>query len=183
MKQAIKNSLILAILCFLTLSQSGCHEYWDDGYVEIEYTYEEDHYHDYDYDYDTSGGIEVWPDFQKGEFRDYYGTYKINQTFSTCNDFGAYDPGLELPTYLEVYTYDDMMDFEDSYDDLLWNAIVYPDGTFNFATHYLDWYGHPSVEFPCDCAFDHFGDFDESFDCVCEPSNTYSDCVFTYDLI
>ncbi len=163
---------------------TSCHEYWHDdevySYTETEYIYEE--YDDCDED-DPSGGLDYWSSYYKGSSRSFFGSYELNEYYSTCDDYGYDDPDLELPTYLDVYSYDDMMDFETSSGQLIWNAVIYSDDTFEFETNYLDWYGHPSVIFPCECEIYNIEHSDESIECVCEPSNTYSTCYFYYELI
>lgn len=181
---------ILRILSFmfcliLVVSLMSCNEYWDDDYYstsETVYIYEEYWEEDVDDD-DASGGLEYWSSLDKGYPRQYYGTYELNEYHSTCNDHVYDDPDLELPAYLNVYSYDNWMDFETSVGYLVWNAEIYSDGTFEFETNYLDWYGHPSVEFPCSCGFYELSDGQEVIDCSCEPSNTGSLCTMNYDLI
>ncbi|MBF0105154.1 MAG: hypothetical protein HQM16_07490 [Deltaproteobacteria bacterium] len=178
--------LVIGLLCPAFFSacevewyEDGCYDSVDSGYVYEEYT-EEVEESDAD---DTSGGIKIWSDYYKGSGRDYYGEFRLDTWRTTCDDNGYDGPGLELPAYLMLYSYDDMMDFETSASDLVWNAEMSYNNTFSFETNYLDWYGDLSVYFPCSCSIENAGYSDETIECSCHPSNTYGSCSFYYEVI
>lgn len=180
---------ILCSACDLDIYAEDDHGYVASGYVYEEYEeyeeyaeYEESVEEDVDAE-DVSGGLDYWPDYYKGDFRAFYGSYRLNDADTTCNDQGYDDPGLKLPSILNVYSYENMMDFETSSEDLAWNATIHGDGTFAFETNYLDGFGDPSVTFPCECAVYNEGWSDEFIECSCEPSNSLSTCHFYYEMM
>jgi len=192
MKNLIDTKKILLVFCLLLfVPLMSCDEIWiEEGYYEYyesDYVYEE--YEeivevvDDDDEDDASGGLDYWSSIYKGSSRNFHAAYELDEFHSSCIDHGYGDPDLELPTWLYAYSYGDMMDFETSASRLVWNAELYDDDTFEFETNYLDWYGHPSVDFPCSCTIYHHGEWDESIECSCDPSNTYSSCSFVYELI
>lgn len=180
---------LLLCLCFvMVFPLAACDVHWYDDdcyddYTVSEYVYEEEYIEEEVDEDDASGGLEYWSNLSKGDFRDFYGQFKRNDSYSTCNDHGYNDPDLELPYYLMLYSYGDMMDFETSSSDLVWNTHIHFDGTFEFETNYLDWYGDPSVVFPCSCIIYNAGFSDEAFECECEPSHVMGTCSFYYELI
>jgi len=191
MKNLISRQILFLGFCFIIATQLiSCDEIWVDEHYD---SYSDYYYDEYVEDVvvevvhvsdenDPSGGLDYWPSSYKGSFRDFHGTYKLDKYNSTCTDTGYGDPCLELPTYLYTYTYDDMMDFETSSSLLVWNASIYSDDTFGFDTNYLDYYGYPSVEFPCSCAFYDGSDRQEVIECSCNPTNALKSCKFYYDL-
>lgn len=180
--------LVLVTATILT----ACDEEWyDDGYyttstyTETEYYEEEEiYYYDEEDDDEYGDDMEVWPDYEKGSYRSFFGSYELNSYDSSCDDDGYYDPDLNLPDYIDVYEYGtDNMDFENMYGDLLWNAEISSWYEFSFFTHMYDWYDEPSIDFPCECGFVNVGEYDEYFECACDPSNTDETCWMYYDLM
>lgn len=179
------RKLSLGFCLILVVQLVSCDEFWVEAeyhsYSETEYIYEE---YEYEVDLDDpSGGLEYWSDLYKGTHRSFHGSYELDEFNTTCNDHGYSDPDLELPAYLDVYAYEDMIDFETDSSDLVWNAAVYPNDTFDFETNYLDWYGHASVILPCSCTIYQYGEWQEVIECACTPSNTVNSCYFSYELM
>lgn len=173
------------LLLVLLTQIISCDVVWeDDGYyesytTETVYYYEEDEYDETD----PSGGLDYWPEYDKGSFRDFHGSFVLDEYNSTCTHYGTGYPGLSLPSYLHTYIYGDMMDFETDHSNLVWNADINFDDSFVFETNYTNAYGHPSVILPCACVIDEEGSSHESIACECNPSNSAWECSFFYDLI
>lgn len=187
MKTTKTLSLMLSLLALTPLV--ACDEYWDDGYHTSTYTYTEtetEYYEEYEeevyYD-DSADDMEVWPDYEKGSSRSFFGAYALDYSDSSCDNSSYYDADIDLPADIDVYEYGTMMDFENGYGDLVWNAEVSSWYEFSFLTHIYDWYDDPSIEFPCDCGFVNVGEYDEYIECACDPSTTGETCWMYYDLI
>lgn len=128
---------------------------------------------------DPDGGIEPLQKTQKSSNRYFMGTYTKNSYETTCDD--SWYGGYYVPTNVRVYSNNaEVLDFEDNEQELLWQALVYPDDTFDFSVQYLDSFGDPSIKLTCTCEIQEFSYYSDEMDCACEATNGDS-CDIVYN--
>lgn len=137
---------------------------------------------------DSSGGVGFMPVSSKGGPDRYFmGTYSLQSYYSNGYDSCTSDYGnaYDFPATVRAYSHNNDIDYEDSTGNLVWQAQVYPDDTFDFHVQLLDSFGKPSntVSCTCDLSIPYYNG-KERMSCVCDP--TYSgdeQCALTYDLL
>lgn len=137
---------------------------------------------------DSTGGIGALPVSKKGSDRYFMGTYELssNYIYDDCTE-SYWGNGYEFPGVIRAYSYGNKLDFEDNSGNLVWNADVFPDDTFDFSVQFLDSFGRPSNTVACTCYIEEPYSYSYDTDtikCTCDPSYEEDDvCSLTYDMM
>lgn len=144
---------------------------------------------DDDSDSDTSGGVQI-----VDESDDYYefigprvflGSFSKLQKSAYYYDNNSYIPcKYSFPTNMRVYSHEDVLDFENTSQELLFIAETAIDESFSFDAVFLNSLGQPTLETSCLCYLEEpYYDYEnEQIECVCEVEQR-DDCKISWERI
>lgn len=138
---------------------------------------------------EDEGNIETLEETDKSADREEFGSYSLLK-YSYFYNRNEYDYRCEytFPDDVDVYLGDETLDFENESGELVWQAELNDDDSFEFTAHFLNQFGDEYIPLECSCEIygneddDEDDEYTEEIRCNCEPLNDDRDCSVFYRL-
>lgn len=108
---------------------------------------------------------------------EFLGTFDQDWKSDACED---------MPEVLRLYTDNDHVYMVDQKENVVFDAVIYPDSTFDFSFDLVDVFGKYQAELACTCTYNDNTYTQDNFDCACDTYDSIDDrnfdCGLKYEL-